>query len=126
MNAETGSSAAFHMFRGAMVSMWVYVNCRMEGMSNKEAVVATLEAMNEWADNLDLTHFADQALEAQAQNAAGTKAADKLAGMLSSLVSSGVVKTDDSAAKAAFKIGYMGGALFLGSRLEDSDDDDAQ
>jgi hypothetical protein len=118
-----GSSAVIHMYRGALVAFWTYCNCRLEGMSGKEAIIATLEQMDTWATNLDITHFASMALGDLASNAAGAKAADKLAGKLSDLVGQGVVKTDDDASKAAFKLGYMGATLFLANHTGDADDE---
>lgn len=122
LNEQDGASAPFHMLRGAIVAFWVYSAARVGGLGHKEAIISTLEQLDGWAENLQLAHFANQEVEKLlGGNPVGDKTAEQLTSRLSTLVGSGTTTSDNDAAKAAFKLGYLGATLFLASRLEDSD-----
>ncbi|MCC6465584.1 MAG: hypothetical protein IT463_09625 [Planctomycetes bacterium] len=107
--------AAFHCFRGAVISWWVYSAYRVEGDSHTQAVLRALKDMEYWADQTDFFHHAGQeAGNLMGNEWAGGQAADQLRELASKAIFGA---GSQEMSKKAFMLGYVCGLLYLASEL---------
>jgi hypothetical protein len=124
LDEKNAASAAFHMYRGAVVSWWVYGGDRLAGDSHKQAIIDTLAAMEGWSSALNLSTYAERAAhDALGDSAAADKLASELTGKFTELVNSGIAQAEGDTANAAFEIGYISGTVGLAHLIGDDDSD---
>lgn len=121
-----GSSAPFHMFRGAVISWWVYCTDRLAGDTHKVALIDTLAAMQGWAKSTNLSTYVNQAIADALSGSDPTALAKldgKLTGMFTNMINSGISQAEGDTANAAFEIGYISGTAGLAALIGDDGSD---
>ncbi|MGE0431274.1 MAG: hypothetical protein AB7K09_12660 [Planctomycetota bacterium] len=98
------AASPLHVMRGVNTAMWVFAAYRLEE-SNVDTVLDRMVAeMDQWEAATNLFE--------QVEGVAGSKAREKLA----EKVNEALPGADSAAAKAAFKIGYLGALMFMEHR----------
>lgn len=121
---KNGASAAFQMFRGAVISWWTYCSDRLAGDTNKQALIATLQAMQAWAKATNMTTYINMsASDLLGSGAAADKLSGDLTAQFQNLINSGLVNAEGDTATAAFEIGYISGTAGLAALIGDDDSD---